>query len=226
VLIVGVVVICALLTGTASAHVTVNSTEATQGGYGVVTFRVPNESDTAGTVQLRVQLPEDTPFASVRTTPIPGWGPTLTSVTLDPPVDSGGQQVSEAVSVVTWTADASTRIEPGTYLEFPLSLGPFPDVDSIVFKAIQTYDDGTEVAWIEEAAEGNAEPEHPAPVLFLADSPGLGANTDSESESGTAAQDNGTGLAVAALTVGVVALGVALLGLLFGLQARRRTVEQ
>ena len=42
----------------ASAHVTVSSDDAAAGGYGKLTFRVPNESDTASTVGLRIQIPQ------------------------------------------------------------------------------------------------------------------------------------------------------------------------
>jgi periplasmic copper chaperone A len=37
-----------------------------------------------------------------------------------------------------------------------------------VFKTIQTYSDGTVVRWIDDTVAGQAEPEHPAPVLNLA----------------------------------------------------------
>lgn len=227
VLILGVLVSSMLLSGIASAHVTVNSTDATQGGYGVVTFRVPNESDSAGTVGLRVQLPEDTPFASVRTTPIPGWTVSLTRVAVDPPVENGDQQISEAISVVDWTAEPGTRIGPGEYAEFPLSVGPFPELDSIVFKAIQTYDDGSEVAWIEETVEGDGEPEHPAPVLSLTARTDQGESRAPGGDAPTAAaESSGSALAVTALVVGAAGLVVGALGLLFGTHARRRTVEQ
>lgn len=237
VLAVGVLLASLALTGVASAHVSVSSADATQGGYGVITFRVPTESDTAGTVGLRVQLPEETPFASVRTTPMPGWTANLTRVAVDPPVDNGGQEITEAVSVVTWTAGAGTRIGPGEYAEFSLSVGPFPEVDSLVFKAIQTYDDGSEVAWIEETVEGQGEPEYPAPVLALpagsgTDEHGATAQSDpsdnaTDDASGTAESDgSGTGLATTALVVGAAGLIAGVLGLGFGLRARRRTVEK
>ena len=51
--------------GPASAHVTVNPDTATKGGYTKVTFRVPTESDTASTTRVEVNLPTDTPVASV-----------------------------------------------------------------------------------------------------------------------------------------------------------------
>ena len=56
----------------ALAHVTVNSPGATQGSFGVVTFRMPNEMDNANATELKVQLPADQPLASVAVKPEPG----------------------------------------------------------------------------------------------------------------------------------------------------------
>jgi uncharacterized protein YcnI len=153
--------------GPAFAHVTAQPGTAEQGGYTVVTFRVPNESDTAGTVGLTVNLPTDHPFSSARTTPIPGWTATTNKVPLNPPVQDEGRTITEAIGSVTWTAAPGTRIEPGQYLDFPLSLGPMPDVDQLMFPASQTYDDGEVVNWNEPMGPNGAEPEHPAPVVML-----------------------------------------------------------
>jgi len=57
----------------ASAHVEVSSDDAAPGGFGLLVFQVPNESDSATTTKVEVQLPTDTPLASVSTTPTPGW---------------------------------------------------------------------------------------------------------------------------------------------------------
>ena len=151
----------------AFAHVTAQPGTAAQGGYTVVTFRVPDESDSAGTVKLEVRLPTDHPITSVRTTPIPGWTAAVAKATLTPPVQVDGNAVTEAVSTVTWTAGSGTRIGPGEYLDFPLSLGPLPrGVDQIALPATQTYDDGQVVAWDQPSTDG-AEPERPAPVVRL-----------------------------------------------------------
>src|SRR4051794_41519631 len=72
--------------GVASAHVSVSSPDASAGGFGKLVFRVPNESVTASTVRLRIQLPTDTAFAFVSYQPVPGWTATLTRTQLDPPV--------------------------------------------------------------------------------------------------------------------------------------------
>jgi uncharacterized protein YcnI len=121
--------------GAASAHVNVSSADAAPGGFGELTFRVPNESDTASTINLRVQIPADTPLASVRTEPVAGWSATMTKTAIDPPIDVHGNQVSEAVTEITWTADAGAGIEPGEYQTFSISGGPFPEVDALTCRA-------------------------------------------------------------------------------------------
>jgi uncharacterized protein YcnI len=158
--------------GLASAHVTakVLGEPAQQGGYTKITFRVPNEDQSAGTVKLEIKLPAEYPLTSARTKPMPGWTAQITRITLDKPVKVHDTEVKEAVSSVTWTAAAGTRINPGEFQEFELSAGPLPEgTDQLVIPAIQTYDNNKVVAWdappVEEGAE---EPEHPAPVIDLA----------------------------------------------------------
>jgi uncharacterized protein YcnI len=210
--------------GVASAHVTVSSTDAAPGGYGTVTFSVPDESDVASTVGLRIQLPTDAPITSVRAQPVPGWTVSLTTVALDPPVRSDdGDTIDSAVSVVEYRADAGGGIAPGEFQEFSLSGGPFPDADSLAFNVVQSYSDGTEAAWIEPTVAGQPEPAHPAPVLSLS------AATTGSSGSGTgtttAASDGGDTTATVALVLAVLGLLAGLTGLFLGLSARRRTVS-
>ncbi|KQS65994.1 YcnI family protein [Modestobacter sp. Leaf380] len=219
--------------GVASAHVRVSSSDATPGGYGVFTFRVPNESDTASTTSLRIQLPTDTPLTFVQAEPVAGWTITPTTTQLDPPVESDGEEITQAVTVVQFTAETGGGIAPGQFQEFSLLGGPFPDADSVSFAAVQTYSDGSEAAWIEPTVEGQDEPQYPAPVLELAagteaagDAHGSGsadadAGTTTEAASG---DEDGNGLAVTALVLGGLGLVAGLAGLALGLTARRRTV--
>jgi uncharacterized protein YcnI len=211
--------------GAASAHVSVSSADATPGGFGKVTFRVPNESDTASTVDVRIQVPTDTPLTSLRAQPVPGWTVTLTPTQLPEPVKGEDGEITTAVSVVEFRADPGGGIGPGEFQEFALSGGPFPDTDALTFNVLQSYSDGTEAAWIEPTVPGQAEPEHPAPVLQLSAAP------DGKPAAGTAAPATGqeregpSGTAVAALVVGVLGLLAGLAGLGLGLAARRRTVS-
>ncbi|UDY24888.1 YcnI family protein [Nocardioides sp. Kera G14] len=153
----------------AFAHVTVNPGTAPQGGYTKLTFRAPDESDTASTTKIEVQFPSDHPIASVRTRPVPGWTAKTTTTKPTTPLSDDDGPITEIVSTVTWTADsAKDAIQPGQFQEFDVSVGPLPtDADQIEFKALQTYSDGSIVRWIEEAGADGTEPEHPAPVLTL-----------------------------------------------------------
>ena len=159
----------------ALAHVTAQPGTAQQGGYTVITFRVPNESDTAGTTKLEVSFPTDHPLTSARTTPQPGWTATVTKGNLPQPIQRDGATITQAVTTVTWTAQPGTRIGPGQYVDFPLSVGPLPDdTTSLVFPAAQTYDDGKVVNWNETQQPGAAEPDHPAPTVTLTPATGDG----------------------------------------------------
>lgn len=214
------------LAGAACAHVTVDSPGATQGGYAVLTFRVPTESDTASTTGVKVQLPPDSPLASVLMQPHPGWTGTAVKAKLATPIKSDDGDVTEAVTEIDWKATAG-GIAPGQFDQFMLSVGPLPKRDSMTFKVIQTYSDGKQVAWIEVPAEGStAEPEHPAPVLKLAAATGeTGARSSAPATSGSASSASVQGaffvtkrasntgpvvLSVIALVVALVAIGVAL----------------
>ncbi len=199
----------------AFAHVTAQPGTAQQGGYAVVTMRVPNESDTAGTVKLEVTLPSDTPFSSVRTTPMPGWTATLTKSPLNPPAQLNGRTVTEAVTLVTFTAASGTRIGQGQFVDFPISLGPMPkDRDSVSFPARQTYDNGEVVAWDQPTPADGSEPEHPSPTVKLlpASDDGHGGHGGGDTAAAPAAADSsdtaarwlgGAGLVVGALGLGV-----------------------
>ncbi len=212
---------------TASAHVTVASTDAAPGGYGKLTFRVPNESDTASTVALRIQVPEESALASLRAQPVPGWTVAMTSSELAEPLEAHGQEITSYVSVVEFRADAGAGIAPGQFQEFALSGGTFPDdADELSFPVVQSYSDGSESAWIEPTVDGQPEPDKPAPVLSLTGATSTGDAADSAG-AGTSAEveeDGTSGVAVTALVLAVLGLAAGLGGLALGLSARRRTV--
>ncbi len=158
----------ALGAGSADAHVTVDPSTAAPGSYSVLTFRVPNESTTAGTVGLSITLPTATPLASVRYRTVPGWTAKAVTGTLPKPVTEGKITITEPVTSVTFTAAAGARIAAGEFAEFDLSVGPLPDTASLSFPTAQRYDDGSVVNWSDPApTAGTEEPEHPAPTLTL-----------------------------------------------------------
>lgn len=188
--------------GAASAHVTVVAPDAAQGGYSVLTFRVPTESDTAATSSLTVELPE---LNSARTQPMPGWSST---------VEKNGDGLATAV---TWTADPGAEVGPGEFQQFLLSAGPLPEEDSVSFPATQTYDDGDVVEWTQEPASDGSEPDYPAPALTLTASESTSdghshATVGGDTENTASSEDStdNTALWVAGVALVLGALGAAL----------------
>lgn len=208
----------------ASAHVSVSPGEAAAGERARVDFRVPTESDTASTVGLEVNFPEEAPIPSVSVGAMPGWSVEVSYRQLDEPLDNGhGGQVTEAVQTITWTADdPEGGIPPGQFGEFPVSLGPLPEVSELPFRSLQTYSDSEVVRWIEVPQEG-VEAERPAPVLTLtagstqsdtdeaSDTAGAG-NAAAQDDSAASAEGSdgamGTWLGGAGLVAGAVALAL------------------
>lgn len=221
--------------GLASAHVTakVLGEAAQQGGYTKITYRVPNEDETAGTIKLEVKFPADHPISGARTKPMAGWTAQITKTTLDKPIKVHNAEVKEAVSSVVWTAAPGTRIGPGEFQEFELSVGPLPDnTDTLVTPAIQTYDSGEVVAWDQPTKEGEEEPEHPSPQIALA---AEGADEQAAPQPENAAAETSTNEAAASTTddtarwLGGIGLVLGALGVGFGVGATmrsRKTVKQ
>lgn len=205
--------------GAAFAHVTVHPESYAKGATdGVLTFRVPNEEDTASTTKVQVFLPTDHPVLGVLVTPEAGWTAQVTTTKLKTPVKTDDGTITDAVSEITWTGG---RIRHGEYQDFNVAFGQLPDdVDQLTFKTLQTYSDGSVVRWIEEAEQGGDEPENPAPVLTLtaktaADSEEA-ASSSSDSDSAPAAESSAAssdstarGLGIAGLVVGVLGLAAA-----------------
>jgi uncharacterized protein YcnI len=137
----------------AFAHVHVEADNIEPGEETVLTFDVPNESDTGSpTTQVSVALPN---LTAVNTEAIPGW-----TVRLDRDVAAG------TVRSITWTAAPGTGIGPDQFGLFKASM-MLPTTDTVSFPTTQTYGDGTVVRWDQSSPPGGAEPEHPAPELNL-----------------------------------------------------------
>ncbi len=145
----------------ADAHVRVHADSTAAGSFSQLTFRVPNESPTAGTVKVEAQLPQDTPFAFVSVKPVPGWKADVKEAKLPQPIENEGTTLTKAARTVTWTAEKGTQIAPGQYQEFSISAGPLPDPKQLLLPTLQTYSDGEVVSWDEPTPASGEEPETP-----------------------------------------------------------------
>ena len=209
--------------GPAWAHVTIQPGSAPQGGFATFAIQVPNETEDANTTQVEVEFPADHPIPFVSVEPVPGWTIDVERTELETPVEGEGEEITEAVSKITWSGGA---IAPGEFQQFLVSAGPLPtDTDHLEFKALQTYDDGEVVRWIQETPEGGEEPEFPAPVLELTPSTGdeHGGGTDDTAAAEDDQDDDGDSntLSIIALIAG--GLGLVAGGTAFVMSRRKAT---
>ncbi len=210
----GIVAAVLAIATPAFAHVTVSPPDAVKGTDQVLTFNVPNETDNTNTTQIEISFPTDHPIAEASVLPVPGWTAKVNMVKVTKPIKTDSGSVTEAVGSIIWTGGA---IEPGQFQEFTVSVGLPGDASTLVFKALQTYSDGTIVRWIELTPAGGEEPEHPAPVLTL-----TAARSDAASSSTTASlpKDIATSSDVdSAKTIGVIGIALGAIGLVVAIVA-------
>ena len=200
----------------ASAHVTLQPEEVPAGGFTRLDVRVPTERDNASTTKVEIQFPPG--FLSVSTEPVTGWDAKIVKRKLDKPVEQFGEQVSEEVGQVSFTANGEAAgIGPGEFQDFGLSLSvPDKAGSTLTFKAVQTYSSGEVVRWI-----GSPDSEQPAPQVKLAAAQPEGGASEPAAEEQSAApaesggdDDSGNTLAIIALVVAIAALAAGLLALL------------
>jgi uncharacterized protein YcnI len=202
----------------AVAHVTVNPKQVPAGAFTLLDIRVPNERGTASTTKIVVKMPPGIVSASYE--PVDGWATSIATAQLAKPIETPDGPITEAVSTITWTAKrgGDGAIGPGQFRDFPISVQiPGKAGDVLTFKALQTYSNGEVVRWI-----GAPDADEPAATVTVTaateDGAGAAAVTPATSDNGGGGSD---GLAIAALVVGVLALGTGLAAIVLG---RRRSI--
>jgi len=197
----------------AAAHISPDKYEITAGASGTITLSVPHGCDGSPTTAIAVQMPDG--FVSVSPHVKPGWGITTESEPLNPPVeDEEGAQITERVSVVTFTGGPLPAEFTDTF-----TIGfQAPDTpgEMAYFKLVQTCEQG-ETGWIEEWDGEGEEPEHPAPAARIVaaenggDEHAEGAEESTDGGGDTSRADDDT-----SSTLSVIALVTAIAGLLVG----------
>jgi uncharacterized protein len=214
----------------AQAHVTLQPKTAAAGAYVVEDVRVPNETDDAVTTKVAVQFPEG--FASASYQPVDGWSVKVVKEKLATPIKTDDGEITEGVKTITWTATSEADgIAPGQFQDFPLSVQiPGKAGDTLTFKALQTYSDGTVARWI-----GAPDADKPAPQVQVTEAAEAHHAPAAPAADGTATTENTSAPAVATSsaddsessnTLAIIALVVGALGLAAGgaslVSARRR----
>lgn len=199
----------------ASAHVKISPNTAAAGDDIEVTFRVPNEEETAGTVKVTINLPRDTPFAGAEYEPVAGWDAQVISAKLPKPIKNDGVEVTRAPVAIVYTAQPGVEISAGQFQEFPVALDLTPDTGSVSFPTVQVYSNGDVVKWDQATPADGDEPDHPAPTLYINDPP----PTDTESGVTIAATSDAASTASTALILGTAGLALGVIALILGIFA-------
>jgi uncharacterized protein YcnI len=163
---------------------------------------------------VAVQFPPG--FVFVSTEPVPGWNAEVTMRRLDQPVEQFGEQITEEVGRVTFTADGEANmIRPGEFQDFGLSVGvPDRPNSTLTFPSLQTYSSGEVVRWI-----GPPDSEEPAPQVELTAAAAEGGAAEEPAAqqpaaaSGDGGDDDSNTLSIIALIVGAAGLAAGLAAL-------------
>jgi periplasmic copper chaperone A len=208
---------------TAGAHVSLHPNAIPAGSFVTTQIRVPNEEDGAATTGVRVKLPSGV-LSALGATP-PGWRFAAKTRKLAKPIKTDDGTMTTEVTEVSWTGG---RIPPGQFADFPLTLSvpaAAKQGDVLTFKTLQAYSDGMVARWI-----GGPSDDRPAPTVDVTapggpvlDVTGGDAGPPPELPAGaagggsspavpgppatrTVVEQQGKGLAIAALIVGALGL--------------------
>ncbi|WP_274649349.1 YcnI family protein [Paenibacillus humicola] len=180
-----------LFAGIASAHVSVQPAQTTQGAYEVFSVRVPSEEENVTTKSVKVTVPSG--VSVTRVEPHDGW-----KVQLD-------QNEDGSFKTITWTAEGAGLAQT-EFTDFRMQGRVADNATQLVWKAYQTYSDGKVVEWT-----GAPDADHPASVTTVeAAVGGDPAQAAGEAAGGSDAKENAAlVLAIAGVVLGAAALVLA-----------------
>lgn len=196
-----------LFAGAASAHVNVQPQETSQGKYEVFTVRVPSENEEVQTTKVQVKFSEEVNIT--RFEPKPGW-------TYEVQKDDTGK-----ITSVTWTTEGK-GLSSTEFGQFNMQGKVADDAKEIIWKAYQTYSDGSVVEWV-----GAPDADKPASVTVVnpadgSSDHGHGGTTADTPKDHVAADDHADDAEASnvPLYLSIVALIAGLLALVISLRKR------
>ncbi|SEC64431.1 Uncharacterized protein YcnI [Nocardioides exalbidus] len=227
------------LVAPASAHVTATPSSSAAGAYTVVTFSVGHGCEGSPTTGIEIQVPESVLAVTPSRNPFYDVEKKMEQLA-DPITDSHGNEVTERVASIAYTA--TTPLPDGQRDWFELSLQvPDAEGETLSFPTIQTCEKG-ETRWVEVPAEGQDADalESPAPAFEItaasaegdhhgdetAESADESAEESAEQTStstGTGADADGSDSDEGSSALGWAGLGLGLVGAVLGGVALART---
>ncbi|MBN9242168.1 MAG: YcnI family protein [Mesorhizobium sp.] len=154
-------------TGTALAHVTLETPEAAVGSAYKAVLRVPHGCDGKATVAIRIKMPEG--FIAAKPMPKPGWQVKTVKGKYAKAYTLYGEAVTEGVQEIDWTGG---NLPDDFYDEFVLRgtlAGDLPAGETLYFPVVQECEGGAVERWIQvpQAGQNEDDLETPAPGVRL-----------------------------------------------------------
>ena len=160
------------------AHVVLMEKSAPAGSAYKAAFLVGHGCDGSATSGISVQIPAG--FQGAKPYPKAGWTLAVSKAKLAQPYDSHGKQVTEDVSVVTWTAASKDAALQDAYVDEFMLRGTLPNTSGpLWFKVLQTCENGS-ADWREIPATGTSTKGLKSPAVLLE----VGAHGAAKSASG------------------------------------------
>lgn len=164
--------------GTAFAHAEFDPATAEAGAPATLTLGVPNERTAASTIKVELQLPLECAKCVITPLSASGWTGKFEN------------------SVITWSGG---KISGTDRVTFSFKVDALPGEGKLIFKALQTYDNGEVVRWVEPPLADGSEPQYPAPEFIITAS--AAATTTTPSSITTVAPASTTSVPVITTTV-------------------------
>ncbi|MFC5521563.1 DUF1775 domain-containing protein [Polaromonas jejuensis] len=154
-----------MLASPSFSHIVLESKSAPAGSMYKAVFQVGHGCEGSATTGISVQIPAG--FQGARPYPKAGWTLTTKLGKLAKPYDNHGKQVTEDVTVVSWTAASKeAALQDAHFDEFMLR-GKLPETAGpLWFKVLQTCESGS-MDWSEVPASGTSAKGLKSPAALL-----------------------------------------------------------
>ncbi|WP_248064030.1 YcnI family protein [Paenibacillus silvae] len=160
----------------ASAHVTVNPSNAQTGAWQMYTIKVPSEKELP-TTKITLKVPKEVTFKQYQ--PLTGWK------------ISTEKNDSKEVTSITWEVDGDNQgILAGQFQQFNFVAQNPKNEAEVAWDAFQYYSDGSIVEWTGQPDDNN-----PHSITTISEDPAVAGNaaaSDGHDSAGTAGSTSGS----------------------------------
>ena len=147
------------------SHVVLDNRSALAASNYKATFMVGHGCEGSATTGITVQIPAG--FQGAKPYPKAGWALSVKQAQLAQPYASHGKQVTQDVSVVSWTAGSKEAALQDAYFDEFTLRGKLPEAAGpLWFKVLQTCENGS-IDWSEQPVSGTSTKGLKAPAVLL-----------------------------------------------------------